>query len=282
MRPGLVTKLIALAVALLAGCWLGQEVEPGSQIPFHAHSAPEAEEVLICLRGEGEILVGDDDARPFLVGEPWHVAKGVPHSIINLSTTDSLWLTWTISPAMSVASLTQDSRSHGAQALVAKQRTVSLKDWEKKGFAVVESVFEPGEMESLGALVSSLAEKEVARIEREASAGTIQLAGLDGVSTAEEYVAYQRANPTTWVSTVSAMSTVQMQEDGRLIPRKLNHPIKNYALTPGTPNGGAFRSIAMDPRLTSLASQLLGGRAAMVFSDQVFMVRSWRCCCGCF
>jgi hypothetical protein len=42
---------------------------------------------------------------------------------------------------MSVASLTQDSRSHGDQGLVAERRTVSVADFQAKGFAVVEGVF---------------------------------------------------------------------------------------------------------------------------------------------
>jgi quercetin dioxygenase-like cupin family protein len=51
-----------------------QEVEPGSRIPFHAHSAPEAEEVLTCLRGRGEIIVGEE-THPFVPGQPWFVPR---------------------------------------------------------------------------------------------------------------------------------------------------------------------------------------------------------------
>ena len=126
-----------------------------------------------------------------------------------------------------------------------------------------EGVFEPGEMQSLGHLLSSLADQEVGRIEREAAAGRVAIGGLDGVKTNADYLAYQAANPDTWQDTVSTMATVQVMPGGGLLARKLNHPIKSH--------GGAFRTVAMDPRLTSLASALLGGRPAMVFSDQAFL-----------
>ena len=48
------------------------------------------------------------------------------------------------------------------------------------------------------------------------------------------------------------MSSVQVNADGSLVPRKLNHPIRRYSMAPGTPNGGAFRSIAVDPRITTV------------------------------
>ena len=247
-----------------------QEIEPSSMIPVHSHSAPEAEEVLTCIRGSGRIVVGDE-THPFQPGQPWLIPRNVPHSIINNSSTESLWLNWSISPAMSVASLTQDSRAHGDQALVAERQTVSVEDFQAKGFAVVPDVFEPDEMHSLGVLISSLADQHVQRINRDAQAGKIHIGGLDGVRTDEEYLAYQRANPETWLNTVAAMSAVQVREDGSLMPRKLNFPIKTYSMTPGTPNGGAFKAVALDPRITSLASQLLGGRPVMVFSDQAFL-----------
>ena len=48
------------------------------------------------------------------------------------------------------------------------------------------------------------------------------------------------------------MSSVQVNADGSLVPRKLNHPIRHYSMAPGTPNGGAFRSIAVDQRITTV------------------------------
>ena len=93
-----------------------QEIEPGSKIPCHTHSAPEAEEVLTCLRGTGQILIGAE-THCFEPGEPWHVPAGVEHSIVNASKSQSLRLNWTISPGQCrstrpyvSASLTQDRR----------------------------------------------------------------------------------------------------------------------------------------------------------------------------
>eukprot|EP01047_Picozoa_sp_COSAG01_P096416 COSAG01_NODE_26918_length_699_cov_1.285000_1_plen_195_part_01 len=157
-----------------------QEVEAGSRIPWHTHSAPEAEEVLTCLHGSGQILIGDE-VHAFEPGVPWHIAKNVPHSVINGSIEASLWLSWTISPAMTVASLTQDSRAAGGVQQLANAddgtpftaRTVDVAAYNERGFIVVDGVFEHGEMESLGAVVDILASRRVAEIRAEAEAGRL-------------------------------------------------------------------------------------------------------------
>ena len=95
-----------------------------------------------------------------------------------------------------------------------------------------------------------------------ASGVNLQPGTLDW-SSAEDYAEWQRSNP-DWQKTIVAMSKVQVMPDGEIIARKLNTPINDYPHEP-------FRRIALDPRMTALASEFLGGRQALVYSDQVFI-----------
>ena len=127
-------------------------------------------------------------------------------------------------------------------------------------FCVVERVFQPAEMRPLAATISELATAEVAKI---VASGVMSGGGPDWASE-DEYSAWQRATP-DWQKTVVAMSCVQVMPDGEIIGRKLNTPLKVF------PELDDFRSVALDPRMTALASRLLGGRKALVYSDQVFI-----------
>ena len=136
----------------------------------------------------------------------------------------------------------------------------ALRSFAERGFAVCPGVFQPSEMRSFGARISELAVQEVADIV--ASGVNLQPGTLDW-SSAEDYAAWQRSNP-DWQKTIVAMSKVQVMPDGEIIARKLNTPINDYPREP-------FRRIALDPRMTALASEFLGGRRALVYSDQVFI-----------
>ena len=116
------------------------------------------------------------------------------------------------------------------------------------------------EMVTFGARISELAVQEVADIV--ASGVNLQPGTLDW-SSAEDYAEWQRSNP-DWQKTIVAMSKVQVMPDGEIIARKLNTPINDFPREP-------FRRIALDPRMTALASEFLGGRRALVYSDQVFI-----------
>ena len=90
-----------------------EEIEPGSEIPWHSH--PAAEEVLTCIK-RGTIFT-DGSSFDFAPGVPYFVSATVDHRIVNLSGTEKLWLTWTLSPPQAVADFTQQARTHGEQTL---------------------------------------------------------------------------------------------------------------------------------------------------------------------
>ena len=100
-----------------------EEIEPSSEIPWHAH--PDAEEVLVCIKGSGTILTGSDASFDFSPGVPFHVKRTVQHRIVNRSDTDKLWLTWTLSPPQSVNQF--QARSHNQTVSAdGQQQDVSL------------------------------------------------------------------------------------------------------------------------------------------------------------
>ena len=136
----------------------------------------------------------------------------------------------------------------------------ALRSFAERGFAVCPGVFQPEEMVTFGARISELAVQEVADIV--ASGVNLQPGTLDW-SSAEDYAEWQRSNP-DWQKTIVAMSKVQVMPDGEIIARKLNTPINDYPHEP-------FRRFALDPRMTALASEFLGGRQALLYSDQVFI-----------
>jgi ectoine hydroxylase-related dioxygenase (phytanoyl-CoA dioxygenase family) len=149
-----------------------------------------------------------------------------------------------------------------AAATPAVDATKLTGQFNAHGFCVVERVFQPSEMQPLAATISELAAAEVAALQE---SGVMARAGALDWASAEEYSAWQRATP-SWKETVTAMSKVQViGGSGELIARKLNTPLKDYE------HLDDFRKIALDPRMTNLASQLFGGRKAQVFSDQVFI-----------
>ena len=138
----------------------------------------------------------------------------------------------------------------------------AMADWREKGFTVIAKVFDSEHMRAVASKISELAELEVARI---AESGLLAPGALPSTwRSAEEYAAWQASN-SDWQPTIVAMSKVQLMADGTLIDRKLNTPLKDY------PGETSFRSVALAPRMMELASALLGGRRALVFSDQCFI-----------
>ncbi|CAE8639674.1 unnamed protein product [Polarella glacialis] len=88
--------LYTVAVGQHMSC--GEEsIDASSEVPWHSHW--DSEEVLRCTAGTGKIYVGEQEA-DFLPGVSVLVPKGVPHRILNLSSSDQLWLSWTLSPPL--------------------------------------------------------------------------------------------------------------------------------------------------------------------------------------
>lgn len=58
-------------------------IEPGSVIPAHHH---EVEELLLCLEGQGLVVV-DGQAEPFMTGDSAVIEAGTVHSVHNTGTT---------------------------------------------------------------------------------------------------------------------------------------------------------------------------------------------------
>ena len=74
-----------------------ESIDPGSEVPMHAHA--DQEEVLFCTGGTGQLWFGDRiEPEAFTVGVMVLVPRAVRHRIANLSGTDPLTLTWTLSP----------------------------------------------------------------------------------------------------------------------------------------------------------------------------------------
>ncbi len=141
-------------------------------------------------------------------------------------------------------------------------RRANVAEFNARGFTIVPGVFQPAEMESLAATVSELAAEEVANI---VASGVLRDPDVLDWSSPEDYSSWQRANP-EWQRTVVAMSKVQVMADtGEIVARKLNTPIAEF------PACKAFRAVALSPKMLELASSLLGGRKAFVYSDQVFI-----------
>lgn len=137
-----------------------------------------------------------------------------------------------------------------------------MAEFNARGFTIVPGVFQPAEMDPLAATVSELAAGEVADI---VASGVLRDPAVLNWSTPEDYSAWQHAN-SDWQQTVVAMSKVQVMPDtGEIVARKLNTPIADF------PACEAFRMVALSPKMLELASSLLGGREALVYSDQVFI-----------
>jgi hypothetical protein len=160
-----------------------------------------------------------------------------------------------------LASKAGRSRPRAARTM-AVAGVANVAEFNARGFTIVPNVFSPAEMRSLGATVTELAAAEVEAIG--ASGVSLEPSALDW-STAEEYAAWQDANP-DWQRTIVAMSKVQVMPSGEIIGRKLNTPA-----AADFPASEAFRRVALDPRMTALASSLLGGRKALLYSDQCFI-----------
>ena len=77
-----------------------ETVDPGCEIPMHAHES--SEEVLFCTSGRGLIYIGAGEPATFEPGAMAHVPRGTPHRIVNSSQVELLGLTWTLSPPLSV------------------------------------------------------------------------------------------------------------------------------------------------------------------------------------
>ena len=122
----------------------------------------------------------------------------------------------------------------------------AVEHYNEHGYAVVEGIFDDAEMAALGDLVSSLLAHEIAAIE---DAGVSLGPGRHG--------------PTP-------RTTVELDSAGN-IAWQLNRPLWEHAEVHGdasTPS--PFRTKALDPRITAVASALLGS-PCMVFQDQAFL-----------
>ena len=69
------------------------------------------------MRTSAGTIFTDGSSFDFAPGVPYFVSATVDHRIVNLSGTEKLWLTWTLSPPQAVADFTQQARTHGEQTL---------------------------------------------------------------------------------------------------------------------------------------------------------------------
>ena len=76
-----------------------ERVEPGCQIPEHQHL--DAEEILFIYSGVAKCRVGDQE-KIVNIGEAVHIPPKHLHSIQNLSNTEPLLLTWTLTPPLPI------------------------------------------------------------------------------------------------------------------------------------------------------------------------------------
>lgn len=76
-----------------------ERVEPGCVIPEHQHE--DSEEILFIYSGMAKCKVGDEE-RIVSAGEAVYIPPKHPHSINNLSDSEPLLLTWTLTPPLAV------------------------------------------------------------------------------------------------------------------------------------------------------------------------------------
>ncbi|KRX01677.1 RmlC-like cupin domain [Pseudocohnilembus persalinus] len=76
-----------------------ETIDPKSEVPYHLHT--DEEEILFCTKGKGKIFVQNQE-RDFYPGVMVYVPKLTLHRIVNLSETEELHLTWTLSPPAKV------------------------------------------------------------------------------------------------------------------------------------------------------------------------------------
>ena len=93
-----------LSTAQGGGFSFGTErVEVGSRIPLHVHH--ESDELIFIHRGSALLTHGESkDAHPMNEGDSICISAGAFHEIHNVSPTEALLLTWTLSPPMAIPS----------------------------------------------------------------------------------------------------------------------------------------------------------------------------------